>query len=382
MSHILFAAAGSRDVFLSIFKGTPDGKWIKVHETEVVRKNLDPVWNRFTISSTKLTGGAAERPLRFEVYDWDKNSAPDFIGAAEGTLELLQSRAELPLINPAKQKKRKYTNSGVLRCDSVDVEERFTFMDFLRGDTQLNLMPSIDFTGSNGNPANPTSLHHLTPYQPNEYESAIQSVGSIVGAYDTDGMFPVYGFGAKLPGQTEANHCFALNGNPANPEVPGVPGIVQWYHTAVQSVKFSGPTNFAPTIRTAVKIAEQFNTPGTLGTSYLVLLILTDGVITDADKTVRAIIEASDVPMSIIIVGVGKANFEQMDMLDADDGLLRQGNAVAKRDIVQFVPYRDFASRGPEALAAEVLRELPDQVVEFFKMKGIRPRDPPPPYRA
>lgn len=76
---------------------------------------------------------------------------------------------------------------------------------------------------------------------------------------------------------------------------------------------------------------------------YYVLLIITDGVITDMDQTRSAIIEASRLPMSIIIVGVGAADFSAMEFLDSDDKLLRSPSGdVAARDIVQFVPFRQF----------------------------------------
>jgi copine 5/8/9 len=41
--------------------------------------------------------------------------------------------------------------------------------------------------------------------------------------------------------------------------------------------------------------------------------------------------------MSIIIIGVGNADFTDMNALDSDKGLLRRGAQVAERDIVQFV---------------------------------------------
>jgi len=53
------------------------------------------------------------------------------------------------------------------------------------------------------------------------------------------------------------------------------------------------------------------------------LLILTDGVINDFDATVDQIVAGSDLPLSIIIVGVGSADFEAMDELDADTAPLR-----------------------------------------------------------
>ncbi len=82
--------------------------------------------------------------------------------------------------------------------------------------------------------------------------------------------------------------------------------------------------------------------------SYFVLLIITDGAISDFPETVSAIVDASALPVSVIIVGVGRADFSAMDALDGDDGVLRdaRGNA-ARRDVVQFVPFRKFADVSP-----------------------------------
>ena len=47
--------------------------------------------------------------------------------------------------------------------------------------------------------------------------------------------------------------------------------------------------------------------------------------------------------MSIIIVGVGQADFTAMNILDGDDGVLKgTGGQPVRRDIVQFVPFREF----------------------------------------
>ena len=101
-------------------------------------------------------------------------------------------------------------------------------------------------------------------------------------------------------------------------------------------MELSGPTYFTPVIDIMSQIAKIDGT----GANYHVLLIITDGIITDLEKTVRSIVAASYLPMSIIIVGVGNADFDAMDALDAEDRLLQSGCNVALRDIVQFVPFR------------------------------------------
>lgn len=73
---------------------------------------------------------------------------------------------------------------------------------------------------------------------------------------------------------------------------------------------------------------------------YFTLLIITDG---DLDQTRQAIVNASNLPMSIIIVGVGEANFKAMEFLDGDSGVLKSVTGEpAARDIVQFVPFQQF----------------------------------------
>jgi hypothetical protein len=46
--------------------------------------------------------------------------------------------------------------------------------------------------------------------------------------------------------------------------------------------------------------------------------MLTDGVYQDRQDTIDAIVAASALPMSIIIIGIGSADFDAMDELDAD----------------------------------------------------------------
>lgn len=60
-------------------------------------------------------------------------------------------------------------------------------------------------------------------------------------------------------------------------------------------------------------------------------------MINDFDETKDAIIRASHLPLSIIIVGVGDADFSEMDVLDSDNILLSNNGQTASRDIVQFV---------------------------------------------
>uniref|UniRef100_A0A3B4VF29 Copine I n=1 Tax=Seriola dumerili TaxID=41447 RepID=A0A3B4VF29_SERDU len=341
---------GKSDPFLEFFKQGDGGKWQLVHRTEVVKNNLSPCWKKFCVPLQTFCGSDLDRPLK----------------------------VEFDCIHHEKQKKKKsYKNSGVVSVKSCKMLTQYTFLDYVMGGCQINFTVGIDFTGSNGDPRSPNSLHFMSPDGLNQYLSALWSVGQVIQDYDTDKLFPAFGFGAKLPPDYQAaNHEFALNFNPTNPYCQGIEGIIEAYRMVLPQLRLSGPTNFSPIINHVASIATTA-TQANNASQYFVLLILTDGEITDFDQTRDAIVRASRLPLSIIIVGVGPADFKAMELLDGDDGVLRStvGEAVA-RDIVQFVPYRQFKDAPKTALAQSVLAEVPNQLVSYFKMRGFEPPKP------
>lgn len=103
------------------------------------------------------------------------------------------------------------------------------------------------------------------------------------------------------------------------------------------------------------------------------MLLLTDGIINDMPDTKRVIVKLSALPCSIIIVGVGNADFSQMEELDGDDGILRDPSGTpCQRDIVQFVRFNECVARGN--LAEEVLKEIPTQLCGHMEKIGYVPK--------
>ncbi|XP_076869418.1 copine-4 isoform X3 [Brachyhypopomus gauderio] len=349
------------DPFLEIYRVNDDATQQLVYRTEchwcypqTVMNNLNPVWKTFKTSLNCLCSGDHERLLKCTVWDWDSNGKHDYIGEFEATFKEMRGatdgkQVQWECINPKyKVKKKNYRNSGIVILNQ----------------------------SSNGDPRNSCSLHYIHPYQPNEYLKALVAVGEICQDYDSDKMFPAFGFGARIPPEFKVSHDFAVNFNEDNPECAGIQGVVEAYQNCLPKIQLYGPTNIAPIIqKVANSASEEEHTREAM--QYFILLILTDGVITDMADTREAIVHASHLPMSIIIVGVGNADFTDMQTLDGDDGILRspRGEPVL-RDIVQFVPFRNFKHASPAALAKSVLAEVPNQVVDYYNNKGIKPKCP------
>ncbi|XP_032830428.1 copine-1-like isoform X1 [Petromyzon marinus] len=370
------------DPFLEFYKQGLDGKWQLVHRTEVVKNNLNPKWKTFQISLQSLCNGELDRPIKVSCSDADDDGSHDLIGEFETCMKkLLEAQTtpvEIDCINPQKKKKSSYKNSGKIRFRSAKVDVAYSFLDYIMGGCQINFTVGIDFTGSNGDPRSPDSLHYLSPTGLNEYLEALWSVGMVVQDYDTDKMFPAFGFGAQIPPTFQVSHEFALNFNPTNPYCVGVQGIVETYRNCLPQIRFYGPTNFAPIIQQVARFAAAAQQLPT-ATQYFVLLIVTDGEITDMAETRAAIVAASRLPLSLIIVGVGAADFTAMEVLDGDGGgpLRTVAGEPATRDIVQFVPYKQFKQMPKEALARAVLAEIPQQLTTYFKQRNMGPANVP-----
>uniref|UniRef100_A0A3B4H617 Copine-5-like n=1 Tax=Pundamilia nyererei TaxID=303518 RepID=A0A3B4H617_9CICH len=348
---------GKSDPFMVFYRSNEDGTFTICHKTEVVKNTLNPVWEPFSIPVRALCNGDYDRTIKVEVYDWDRDGSHDFIG--------------------------EFTTS---------------FKELCRGQNQLNVYEVINLLGPffpsqvsllsfmtltslflKGNPSQSTSLHYMNPYQMNAYAMALKAVGEIIQDYDSDKMFPALGFGAKLPPDWRVSHEFPLNGNVDNPYCNGMEGILEAYHQSLKTVQLYGPTNFAPVVNHVARYAAAVQD----GSQYFVLLIITDGVISDMAQTKEAIVNAAKLPMSIIIVGVGQAEFDAMVELDGDDVRISSRGKVAERDIVQFVPFRDYMDRtgnhvlSMARLAKDVLAEIPDQLISYMKSRAIKPNPVP-----
>uniref|UniRef100_A0AAR2J6A0 C2 domain-containing protein n=1 Tax=Pygocentrus nattereri TaxID=42514 RepID=A0AAR2J6A0_PYGNA len=402
-----------------VIKMQSHGQWLEVDRTEVIRSCINPTFSKvFTLD---YYFEEVQR-LRFELYDMNSSHNGmreiDCLGAMECTLGQIVSqrklcRALLKQSNTVGKSMITITAEELTGNDDyvelsfsarkLDDKDFFSksdpFLEIYRvnddgtqqlvyrtetvmnnlnpvwktfktslnclcsGDHERILKVAIDFTASNGDPRNSCSLHYIHPYQPNEYLKALVAVGEICQDYDRCAISTV-------------SHDFAINFNEENPECAGIQGVVEAYQNCLPKIQLYGPTNIAPIIqKVANSASEEVHTREAM--QYFILLILTDGVITDMADTREAIVHASHLPMSIIIVGVGNADFTDMQTLDGDDGILRspKGEPVL-RDIVQFVPFRNFKHASPAALAKTVLAEVPNQVVDYYNSKGIKPKVP------
>jgi len=373
------------DPFYCVYRNNTDGSDTLVYRSEWIRNNASPDWAPITLDCAKLCLGDWTRNLRIEVYDWDSDGGHDFIGDCNTTMEELSEGEDyqilqFDLINQKKVERKGYRNSGQIVVKSIKIEQDTTFLDYVRGGLKINLAVAVDLTDSNGLAACPTSLHHLRENNgENAYTTAIHTVGEILQDYNFDKRIMGLGFGAKMGGAV--SHCFPLNGDARNPYCKGVEGLVNSYMDCLNKVSPAEPTCYSPVLRYAAQDAMRSSNE----VEYTVILLITDGGVTDFQETKHALVQMSKLPISVVLVGVGDGDMSALDQLDSDKARLSCGDEQAERDIVQFVElskYIDPSSYHHEhyeprhRLARAVLQEIPRQVTEYMRKKGIAPRIP------
>nr|XP_043617578.1 E3 ubiquitin-protein ligase RGLG2-like [Erigeron canadensis]XP_043617579.1 E3 ubiquitin-protein ligase RGLG2-like [Erigeron canadensis] len=291
---------------------------------------------------------------------------------------------------PQKKLDRRYSRIA----DNYSSLEQVTEALARAGLESSNLIVGIDFTKSNewtgSRSFNRKSLHHIGDGF-NPYEQAITIIGKTLAAFDEDNLIPCYGFGDA---STHDQDVFSFY--PEERFCNGFEEVLSRYREIVPHLKLAGPTSFAPVIEQAMTIVEQS------AGQYHVLLIIADGQVTRSvdtesgrlspqeQRTVDAIVQASKLPLSIVLVGVGDGPWDMMREFDDN---------IPARDFdnFQFVNFTEIMAKNVPPIRKETefalsaLMEIPTQYKATIELnilgshKGVSPNRvalPPPVYGA
>jgi hypothetical protein len=213
--------------------------------SEVVRRRNSPHWKRVKdVSAQDMCHGEGSQPIVIEVFDWFRTCRPRIIGTAETTYDAMYACfwKNAPLCLDVCVKKRikveglvmpKKVAVGQLIMDTITVDRRFTFLDFIRGGTTITPLIALDMTRGNLDHRHTTSLHHLGAGAPNDYATTIKAVLEVMQLYQGPeavvpggaaiDAFPMYGFGAKVPpAKNRCLDCFSLTGDFLMPFAHGI----------------------------------------------------------------------------------------------------------------------------------------------------------------
>jgi hypothetical protein len=204
-----------------------------------------------------------------------------------------------------------------LRVHVCAFDFEMSMFDRIAAGLEINLAFAVDFSISNGEQNNPSSLHYMgedinvyvdsSPPCPSiyhckhthhctivlcqqqssnspptnrrdtmsRYQRMIATFTERLHYYSNAQRIAMLGFGAQLQDGVVSN-CFSLNGRSHHPRCDGAAAAMQAYETALSNVNFSGPTCIAPVINAVVAMNCEIWGSESRAHDYHIMIIVVD----------------------------------------------------------------------------------------------------------
>eukprot|EP01080_Neovahlkampfia_damariscottae_P003675 gene3675-6489_t len=364
-----------------------DMNFIKIYESEIVKKTKNPKFKKFSIPLTKKLKND-QKLMKIDFY-----SGKSFTGRIIGKYNRLLEIERVTMYDKESRECGSIKLNLNERTETVlELNYQFSFLDFIKSGLKFNVIFGIDFSNYNQKPLQYYNLHQKKSKNDfNEYEKVMNSFIEILKVYDSN--FKVLAFG------NDDNEKYVDLSNSYDSNDP-----INVYQQFLKKVKFGSMRN---------KNLENPNSPEYNGTNefyhiiddlmkektsnldtYTILILLIPNDFINVRQTIEKFIEASNnSPISILIVGIGDSSFKTLRSINPDPKInferqiqfilqdnipyinnLRLGNVKACREVFRFSTLNSFEGNEMD-LSTNLLSFIPKHIVKFMTCKGISPDD-------
>ena len=334
--------------------------WVLALETNHVDNNLNPVFHKQKINCFQLCYNELDMPLKIEIRDYSEDSYHKLISSASLTLnEIINGKRTFETLDDNNEP------AGVILVLYFLELPKMSISDLIDWGVNLEFTVGIDFSDSNGDHSKPNSLHYLSDESKNDYQKILESLGKLLFKFDCNKKVQALGFGVMKDDKPQ--DCFPLSGDEKKFNLESLEEILEAYIQVVKDKVPSSSNSLFPILKRIEKHAQHYLEKDKK--KYHILIVLTDGVDGSIVNLKNEVVKMSELPISIVIIGVGSMNNQELYKLDSDDKLLIFSKDVAKRDIVQYVEYKKHHDKS--RFIADTLLEMPAQIVQYFRNVGL-----------
>lgn len=373
--------------FLEVRREISPDTYHPVYKSEIIYKDSTPHWKMFNINTQKLCSGDNNTTLLLQVWNYNAKSEQELKGSLKTNLNKLLKFSGIVKVLPLHRisssrrflrKKQEDLQVGHLKLYQISTEEQYSLLDYLTSGTELRCGIGIDFTLSNGEPSDPTSLHFLDGNN-NQYKTVLQHLGAWMGHYSTS--IKVLGFGGKIVDKTDdvdinnnnvrmkeehkddievqlitdEDYCFEF---PTKED--SIDTVITTYSKIASNIQLGGPTYYTRVLQNFI---ANNNSAASQSIFHLVSLI-TDGVCNDEKDFTEYLLSIKDFPIIVVIAGVGPCSFTQTL------NMIRKINQKAKRSLVNFYHHSAKNSNDIKELYASTSKAI----VDYFLQNNIHPK--------
>ena len=258
------------------------------------------------------------------------------------TIETITIRAENP--NYLQQKENK----------------KYTLFDYIKSGIKIESIIGIDFTQGS---------EHGLDTEKNQYLQAVAGFRQTLYDYVRD--FEVYGYGAKLSETNEIPDFFNLDFK-ENSKLHGFTNIEKAYKECLRKINYCDNASLSPLI-THVKnrIYDDYK----LDKYYIFFLLISNPPKReDFQKCIDAFIENSYLPVSMIIIGIGDKEFDEIKSIFSKKHKFSSNDMERCRNNIYFLTMKDCNFLN-DILKNKCLKEIPKQIPEFYVNSVTTPDD-------
>ncbi|KAF8370831.1 cpna-4, partial [Pristionchus pacificus] len=209
-------------------------------------------------------------------------------------------------------KKEGRRSNGLLEVIRVTPLPIKSFLQLITTGTSLHISFAIDFSSTQDD---------FSPLFSTEPEFILRSIGDCIEDY-VNKSISALGFGAKLPPIDRESQQFCLSLN-TNPYCESIDGVINTLHRCIHTIRPSKNSHLSHVIYYASKMAIHANLKRSRdNTQYFIL------------EVVQAVIFASKAPISIIFVGMGESNKDELAQLGKGGTRISYQGRRVTRDIL------------------------------------------------
>lgn len=240
-----------------------------------------------------------------------------------------------------------------------------TIYDYLKSGLKLSCFISLDFSGGKG--------HKTLLSLKDNYFNVLKSISNIISIYTKEQIFYVSGFGAKAKNSDKKANIFNLNMNEKDSKIHTIDSVIYNYNLCLSQNKIVSEriiyfSSIIKNITNNIYKLYEIN-------YYNILFIIAHNIVdkNDIKKTIDSIIESCYLPLSIIIIYLGKNDSSQINKIVNNNTKFSSVGMEKIRNNVLFTSLRDNFSNDAEKMVSWCIKEVSKQMIEYYSFNNTSP---------
>lgn len=235
--------------------------------------------------------------------------------------------------------------------------------DFLGSGIKLNFFFAFDFSSGNNKQPRIKSISN--------YSKIINKFSQFIYHYAKRQSFYLYGYGGFYKKNPKFDDVFNLDTENNNKPIP-----LDKFHEIYNSAKNNVVPRTDVFLSNLIKAITKYIYDNYEPRNYNVLLILARELPNDSDKQdfIDSLIEGSYLPLTIIIIGEGKNNFDKLKEYCSNELKEASSGMEKNRNNILYTTFSNDFNENEEKMIQWCLEEISKQLLEFYSLIKCTPK--------